>query len=112
MGGLNETQGFYRLYMAPGMMHCGQGPGPNSFGNLLDASGVLDPEHNIFSALRAWVEQGRMPEFVVATKFAGDDTTKPPVMTRPLCPFPKVARYKGQGSTADAANFTCATTFD
>jgi len=107
MDGLEPTQDFYRLYMVPGMMHCGQGPGPNSFGNLTDSSGRMDPVHNIFSALRSWVENGRKPDSLVATKYPGDDVGKPPLMTRPLCAFPQQAVWQGKGSTAEAANFRC-----
>ena len=107
MGGLKSTQDFYRLFMVPGMMHCGQGPGPNSFGNMTDTSGLMDPEHNIFSALQVWVEQGRPPESVVATKYPGDDSSKPAAITRPLCPFPQQAVWKGRGSTTDAKSFAC-----
>ncbi len=87
MGGLESTQDFYRLYIVSGMMRCGTGPGPNSFGNPTDTSGTMDPRHNIFSAPRDWVEAGKVPATVVATKYPGDDSTKPPSMTRPLCPF-------------------------
>ena len=55
-----------------------------------------------------WVEQGVAPETIIATKFVND--TPPAVqMTRPLCVFPKVAKYKGSGSTNVADNFTCVT---
>jgi feruloyl esterase len=55
-----------------------------------------------------WVENGTDPETILATKFVND--TPPTVqMTRPLCVFPKVAKYSGRGSTNDAANFTCIT---
>ncbi len=107
MGGEEKTKDFYRLFMVPGMMHCATGPGPNAFGNALNMSQQLDPEHNIYSALRAWVEDGRKPDSIVATKFPGDDATKPAVMTRPLCPFPQQAIYRGKGSTSDSASFAC-----
>ena len=106
-GGQRSTEEFFRLYMVPGMMHCGLGPGPNSFGNMTDLSGALDPEHNIFSALRSWVEDGRQPDSIIATKFPGDDPTKPAAMTRPLCPFPKVAVWSGKGSSNEAVNYSC-----
>ncbi len=107
MGGLSRTQDFYRLYMVPGMMHCGLGPGPNSFGNLTDNSGAMDPEYNIFSALRSWVEDGRKPDTLLATKFTDDNGSKPALMTRPLCPFPKQAMWDGKGDTAKASSFVC-----
>jgi feruloyl esterase len=89
---LRRTQNYARLFMVPGMYHCSGGPGPNT----LDA---LTP-------LVSWVETGVAPETIVATKFVND--TPPAVqMTRPLCVFPKVAKYRGSGSTSIAANFTC-----
>ena len=89
---LQRTQNYARLYMVPGMYHCSGGPGPNTFDAL--------------TPLVTWVETGVAPETLVATKFVND--TPPAVqMTRPLCVFPKVAKYTGSGSTSIAANFTC-----
>jgi hypothetical protein len=89
---LARTQSYARLFMVPGMYHCLGGPGPNMFDAL--------------TPLVSWVEQGRAPETIIATKFVND--TPPAVeMTRPLCVYPKVARYNGSGSTSVAANFTC-----
>jgi feruloyl esterase len=90
MGGFDRTRDFFRLFMAPGMGHCAGGPGPNQF----DAIGALE----------RWVEKGVAPDSLVATLNVGGK----PVRTRPLCPYPQVARYKGAGSIDDAANFTCA----
>jgi feruloyl esterase len=59
-------------------------------------------------SLQHWVEKGIAPTRVIATKFVSDDKTKGVAMTRPLCLFPKVAKYKGTGPVSDAANFTCA----
>jgi feruloyl esterase len=89
---LQRTQSYARLYMVPGMYHCSGGPGPNTFDAL--------------TPLVNWVETGVAPESLVATKFVSD--TPPAVqMTRPLCVYPKVAKYTGSGSTSIAANFTC-----
>jgi len=89
---LQRTQSYARLYMVPGMYHCSGGPGPNTFDAL--------------TPLLNWVENGVAPESLVATKFVAD--TPPAVeMTRPLCVYPKVAKYTGSGSTSIAANFTC-----
>ena len=107
MGGAKQTEDFYRLYMVPGMMHCGLGPGPNSFGNLLDRSKARDPEHNIFSALQQWVEKGKVQSRIIATKYTNDDPAQPILMTRPLCAYPTEAKWSGKGSTTDAANFSC-----
>jgi len=83
------TRDFFRLFMVPGMLHCGDGPGPNSFDTL--------------GPLSEWVEQGKPPDSIQATKIANNK----PVRTRPLCPYPQVAKYKGSGSIDEAANFTC-----
>jgi feruloyl esterase len=104
---------FAKLYMVPGMGHCGGGAGPNQFGQGSSGSGSIafvpaDTTHDIFRALMAWSEIGTAPQAIVASKFPNDDTTKPVLTTRPLCPYPQVAKYNGSGSTDDATNFTCA----
>jgi feruloyl esterase len=58
-----------------------------------------DPLHDVDAALERWVEQGVAPDYIIASGV---------VRTRPLCPYPEVAQWKGSGSTDDAANFTCA----
>lgn len=91
---LRRTQSYARLFMVPGMYHCSGGPGPNVFDAL--------------TPLVSWVETGAAPETIAATKFV--DNTPPAVqMTRPLCLYPKVAKYRGSGSTSIAANFICVT---
>jgi feruloyl esterase len=105
--GEQNTSTFLRLYMAPGMQHCGGGPGPNSFGQ--SAPGTGDAQHNLYAALEQWVEKGMAPDKIIATKFANDMNPAQGVrMTRPLCPYPQAAKYKGTGDTNDAANFECA----
>ena len=101
---LAKTQEFYRLFLAPGVGHCGGGPGPNQFGQ---AGGDGDSEHDMVVALERWVEQGVSPTRIIATKFNGDDKLKGVAMTRPLCPFPQVAKYSGSGDVADAKSFAC-----
>src|SRR5690242_18965693 len=94
--GANQTDSFVRLFLVPGMQHCGDGPGPNNFGQ----GGVADgtPENNIANALEQWVDKVDAPSRIVAK--SGD-------RTRPLCAYPQIAKYNGSGSTDDAANFTC-----
>jgi hypothetical protein len=92
-GAVGETQEFFRLFLAPGVLHCGGGPGPNVFDTV--------------GPLVRWVEQGQAPEQIVATKFNGDNPANGVLMTRPLCPFPSFAEYRGKGSTNEAANFVC-----
>jgi feruloyl esterase len=97
-----KTDGFVRLFMVPGMQHCGGGTGPSVFGQNGDGPG--DPEHDINMALEKWVEGGAAPASIVATKFKSPGVVE---RTRPLCPYPQTAHYKGSGSTDDAANFVC-----
>jgi len=106
MGGYESVQKFYRLYMAPGMMHCGSGAGPNLFGNMLDFVPSNNADHNVFLALERWVEDGAAPDQIIATKLA-DDPAKGVEMTRPLCPYPQVAKWTGKGATSEAQNWTC-----
>ncbi|HMC58194.1 MAG TPA: tannase/feruloyl esterase family alpha/beta hydrolase, partial [Candidatus Solibacter sp.] len=81
--------------------------GPNSFGQAGVGSG--DRLHDIDTALEAWVEKGIAPERIVATQYvSGSNPQSGVARTRPLCPYPQVARWKGTGSTDDAANFVCA----
>ena len=107
MGGA-EMDAFARLYMAPGMLHCGGGPGPDSFGENGTADGS-DAQHNMGLALEQWVEKGIAPSAIIATKKAAGDSGKSVKMTRPLCPYPQVAKYKGSGDSNDASNFVCST---
>jgi feruloyl esterase len=100
------TENFVRLYMVPGMQHCADGPGPSRFGQF----GIFkagDVEHDISSALEAWVEKGIEPRQIIATKYLKDNPASSVEMTRPLCPYPRIARYNGAGDPKDAANFTC-----
>lgn len=105
---LKETQSFYRLFMVPGMEHCGGGPGANVFGNAFGAPLQQDdPEHDVVKALERWVEQGVAPEKIIATKYVDDKPAKGVARTRPLCSYPDEAQWTGKGSTNDAANFVC-----
>jgi feruloyl esterase len=104
--GERKTREFVRLFMVPGMQHCGGGAGPNSFGQWSVAH--EDPEHDIAAALERWVEHGVAPEQIIAVKHgSATDPASPIVRTRPLCAYPKVAHYKGSGSTDEAVNFEC-----
>jgi hypothetical protein len=100
-----EPEAFVRLYMVPGMQHCSGGTGPDSFGQ---GGGAKDAQHNVAVALEEWVEKGIAPNAIVATKYEGGDAAKGAKMTRPLCPYPQMAKYKGKGDTNDAGNFVCA----
>jgi feruloyl esterase len=103
--GAKEADQFVRLFMVPGMQHCGGGPGPNSFGQSGAAQG--SPQTNIASALEQWVEGSVAPNQIVATHYKTGVTPPSVERTRPLCAFPAVARWTGKGSSEEAANFTC-----
>ena len=111
--GSEDIHDFYRLFMVPGMGHCGGGAGTDSFGNeQITSPGVpQDPDHDIVLALDHWVVDGAAPERIIATRPAGQPASiaTPDTMTRPLCPFPQVAHYKGSGPTNEAASFACIT---
>lgn len=80
---------FARLFMMPGVAHCGGGVGPD--------------RNDAVTAVIDWVEKGKAPDMLLASKVTNGTV----VRTRPLCPYPQVARYNGQGSIDDAANFSC-----
>ncbi len=89
-GGSAKVKDSYRLFMIPGMDHCGGGEGPNTFDSI--------------SAIEQWVEGGRVPDVMIASHLKDGKADR----TRPLCPYPQAAVYKGSGSTDDAASFSCA----
>ena len=90
MGGASIVSNNVRLFMEPGMGHCGGGEGPNVFDKI--------------GALEQWVEQKKAPEKMIASHSTDGKVDR----TRPLCAYPQVAKYKGSGSIDDAANFACA----
>ena len=91
LGGPAKASASVRLFLAPGMGHCGGGEGPNVFDKV--------------GALEEWVERGKAPETLNASHRTDGKVDR----TRPLCPYPQVARYKGTGDVDDAANFVCKT---
>lgn len=99
-----------RLYMVPGMQHCGGGPGATSFGQDQGASRE-DAQHDIFAALVQWVEKTTAPSTIIATKYKQSDPVndlpKQVEMTRPLCPYPQMAEYSGSGEKNLAPSFVC-----
>ncbi|MBV8121807.1 MAG: tannase/feruloyl esterase family alpha/beta hydrolase, partial [Alphaproteobacteria bacterium] len=103
-----KAAGYARLFMVPNMAHCGGGPATNSFAPAM------------LTAITDWVEDGTAPGRIIAANtntappFPSGGLFDPRVAqnfptggTRPLCPYPQQSRYKGAGSTADAANFAC-----
>ena len=103
--GAAEVKAFARLYMVPGMQHCGGGPGADSIGQ--GGAGAKDARHNVTLALEQWVEKGIAPSSIIATKYGSGDSAKSVKMTRPLCAYPQVAKYKGSGDSNEAKNFIC-----
>jgi feruloyl esterase len=84
-----DTTDFFRLFMVPGMGHCSGGIGPDL--------------HDPMTAIINWVEKGQAPASIQASRVVDSQV----VRTRPLCPYPQVARYTGQGSIDDIASFRC-----
>jgi feruloyl esterase len=101
-----EIQEFYRLFMVPGMAHCSGGDGPNSFGNGVSNGPIIDADHDLLKALEHWVEQGIAPESIIATHYVNNNAASGVQFQRPLCPFPKVARYT-VGDATNADSFKC-----
>lgn len=89
-GGTSKTYDSIRLFMVPGMGHCGGGEGPNAFDKM--------------EALTKWVEEGKAPDRIIAVHAGSDGTVD---RSRPLCPYPQVAKYLGKGSIDEAGNFSC-----
>jgi feruloyl esterase len=89
MGGAAKASNSVRLFLAPGMGHCGGGEGPNTF----DKVGPLE----------RWVEHGEAPNSLLASHAVDGNVDR----TRPLCPYPQIATHKGAGSIDEAANFVC-----
>ena len=90
MAGEANTAAFFRLFMAPGMGHCGGGDGP-------DTSDALN-------ALDQWVAEGKAPEKIIASHAINGIVDR----TRPLCPYPREPKWTGAGNTEDAGAFVCA----
>jgi feruloyl esterase len=88
-GNSEKVQSFYRLFMVPGMAHCGGGDGTSTF--------------DMLAALEGWVEKSQAPDRIPASRVTQGKVDR----TRPLCPYPQVAQYMGTGSTEVAANFKC-----
>jgi feruloyl esterase len=89
--GTGTVDRFARLYLFPGVAHCGGGEGPSTF--------------DILTPVMAWVESGRAPGRITASSVVNGAVTR----TRPVFPYPTVARYDGTGSIDDAANFVAYT---
>jgi feruloyl esterase len=89
----SKQDDWMRLFLMPGVAHCGGGVGPD--------------QADFLGAIERWREKGEAPAQIIATRPPGRGAGAGPAMARPLCPHPQVARYKGSGSTDEAANFAC-----
>jgi feruloyl esterase len=89
LGGADKVKNSYRLFMVPGMGHCGGGDGTATF--------------DMLGALEQWVEKGKAPDQIEASRVVDGRADR----TRPLCPYPQMAAYKGSGSTDEASSFVC-----
>ncbi len=95
VGGRDSAQAFFRLFMAPGMDHCGTGKGP----------GISDAGRDLLTALERWVEHKEAPASLLMTK---TDSAGKVLWTRPACPYPQRAVYTGRGDRNAATSFRCA----
>ena len=102
--GAKQADAFVRLYMLPGVQHCGGGPGPNHYG---DFDKEPDATSNLLLAMERWVESGVAPANLTAVRYKGNRAAAGVERSRPICAYPQVAKYKGSGSTDEAANFEC-----
>ena len=108
VGEVENVRSFYRLFMAPGMDHCGGGPGPNAIGGVFGLpSTARDPGHDVVSALAYWVEDEVAPDQIIATRYHDNDPAKGVEAQRPWCTYPSVAHYSGQGDRSAAASYAC-----
>ena len=112
---------FFRFFLVPGMGHCGGTPpsvnapwyfaGPNQAPLLgptvYSVPGFRDKEHDALLAMVAWVEDGVAPNQIIGTKYADDATQADVLKQRPLCMYPKVAKYKGTGDANEAEAWEC-----
>ncbi|KAI9712659.1 MAG: hypothetical protein M1820_001280 [Bogoriella megaspora] len=112
---------FYRFYLIPGMQHCAGSPAgvdapwyiaganqPFSLGSsVYSVPGFEDPKHDALLALMQWTEKGIAPDDIIATKYVNDSINAGVQKQRPLCPWPKQARFTGNGSVDSAESWVC-----
>jgi feruloyl esterase len=116
-----DVDSFFRYFLVPGMGHCsgtqasmnapwyfaGANQQPVLGNAIYSTPGFEDKEHDVLMAMMAWVEKGEVPEYVVGTKYVNDITHDKVVRQRPLCVYPKMAKYKGTGNVDDAKSWEC-----
>ncbi|KAH9845713.1 putative tannase family protein [Teratosphaeria destructans] len=121
-----KLDSWYRLFLVPGMQHCYRTPsdvnapwyfaGANQAGKIgsdtHSVPGFSDGQHDALLALMAWVENGTAPKSIIATKWVNDTAHDVVLRQRPLCPFPKQAKYTGTGSPDKASSWACELLYD
>lgn len=112
LGSYERIRDFYRLFLVPGMAHCGGGDGPNAFGNGSSDGPVIDSDHDVLKALERWVEKGVAPKQIIATHYVNNSAAAGVQYQRPLCPYPEIPRYNGHGDTTKASSFKCVPNLD
>jgi len=100
-----KRDSFYKFYTAAGMDHCRGGAGPDNFGAVPgEEHPAPDSSNDMLMAMIDWVERGIEPGTITAAKLKDGQVT----MSRPVCAWPLMVRYKGKGDTSSATSFTCA----
>jgi feruloyl esterase len=116
-----DVDEFFKFFLVPGMGHCSQslpaGPAPWYFAGpnqqpvlgpgIYSTPGFENKEHDVLMAMMAWVEKGEVPEYVIGTEYANETVHTEVTRQRPLCMYPKQAKYTGNGDVNDAANWEC-----
>jgi len=116
-----DVDEFFRFFFVPGMGHCsgtfpnvnapwyfaGAGQAPSLGPTVYGVPGFRDRVHDTMLAIMAWVEQGVAPDFMIGTKYVNERTHSEVLRQRPLCMYPKMARYDGTGDANDANSWTC-----
>ena len=103
--GTTRVNDFYRLFMIPGMAHCGGGPGANVlFQSELATNIPFEPNRDILTALEHWVEKGEAPGAFVVSRVKEDGQV---TRMRLVCPYPSAATYSGTGDPTQAQNWAC-----
>jgi feruloyl esterase len=105
--GKAETDSFFHFFLVSGMGHCSTGPGPTQFGQMgqtnQEETPILDVDHDVLSALVAWVEEGRAPSQIIASRTESGKL----ISTRPICAYPMLPHFNGNGDVNSAANWSC-----
>lgn len=116
-----DLDAFFRFFLVPGMSHCSSsatapwyisGGSQQLAGTTHSVPGYEDADHDVVLAVMKWVEEGAAPEKLVATKFTDDDASKGLQSQRPLCVYPKQARYVGSGDVNLPENWECKSLYE